>query len=269
MRIAVILLYFFTLVSSVSFELEHTIKSKETLIAFAPDQFGNILAIQGDNLVKLNPKGDKIAAYSNPSFGTPTSLTAQDALNPLLFYQETYTLISLDNRLNESLITNFLEAGFYDVTLVCQGDEERVWLYDQAQDKLFNYNILQNKIEVTTLNITQLTGIENKPTQLLSTFNYTYVNIPEKGILRFTATGAFDKVIPLKNITYFDVSGQELYFTQDSTANIQSFNMQTSLFSELSLSVPENGFESFKFSAKKLYLKQAKTILAYKQTTAR
>lgn len=258
-----------SMLSSVSFVLENTIKSKEALVDFAPDQFGNILAIQGDNLVKLDHEGIKIAAYSNPSFGTPTSLTALDALNPLLFYQETYTLISLDNRLNESTVTNFLEAGFYDVTLVCQGDEERVWLYDQARDKLFNYNILQNKIEVTTLNITQLTGIENKPIQLLSTFNYTYLNIPEKGILRFTATGAFDKVIPLKNIQYFDVSGQELYFLQDSTAAIQSFNMRTSLFSTLSFTAPEKGFESFKVRAKKLYLKQAKTIFAYKQTTSR
>jgi hypothetical protein len=230
MRFILLFSVLFSLAQGDGLSLQYSIKGKN-FVDIAPDQFGNLLILEGDNLKKLDPKGKHIASYSNPGLGTPTQVSAVDALNPLLFYRDANVLVTLDNRLNESVRTNLLEAGFYDVTLVCISDEERIWLYDQAQDKLFRYNLLQAQIEGTTLNLTQLSGTEGKPIQLVSTFNYIYANVPEVGIMRFTATGAFDKTIPLKQLHSFDVEGTKLYCLQDT--EITCFDTKTLQLSTL------------------------------------
>ncbi len=233
----------------------------KNFIDMAPDQFGNILVIEGDNLLKLDEKGKVQATFSNPSLGSPTEINALDALNPLLFYREANVLITLDNRLNESVRTNFLEEGFYDVTLVCPSDEERVWLYDQAQDKLFRYNLIQGKIEGRSLNITQLSGSENKPIQLVSTFEHTYVNVPEVGILSFTATGAFEKVIPFKEVAYFDVDRHTLYLLKNN--GIERFEMKTKAIEKLILSDVPGGIERIKIRGERLYTQGEKRLGVY------
>lgn len=250
----------FSLLTGDNLRVQQEISGKN-FADMAPDQFGNLLVVEGDNLKKLDPKGKQLAAYSNPALGTPTQISAVDALNPILFYRDANVLVTLDNRLNESVRVNLLEAGFYDITLVCASDEERIWLYDQAQDKLFRYNILQGKIEGQSLNLTQLSGTEVKPIQLVSTFNHIYANLPELGIMRFTATGAFEKTIPIKNITAFDVEANTVFFLKDK--EIVGFNTQLKSFRTL-LTLGK-AFEPNRLyvAGKKLYLQSEQLIKVY------
>jgi hypothetical protein len=249
-------------IGSLNLTFLNTHTSKADIIDLAPDQFGNLLLVEGEILKKLSPQGKELAFYSNPQFGEPTALSAVDALNPLLFYQESYTLVSLDNRLNESVVLNFLEAGFYDVTLIAQGDEERIWLYDQAQDKLFKYDLIQQKREISSPNITQLSGTENKPIQLISTFNYLYLNVPEKGILRFTVTGAFDQLIPVKKASYIDVNGEILYYLKDH--QLHSFHLKTRSTAKLSFQTEVTKPSRIKMKGKQLYVQEGRKIHLYK-----
>ncbi len=190
--------------------LQTTIPLKE-VENFTADQFGNLYIVKNDILHKLNPQGKELFAYSNPILGEIKHIDALNALNPLLFYQDVYQVIILDNRLNQSSQTAFADYGFLDVRLVAYSDQENIWFYDQVTDKLYRFNIKINKITAQTLNITQIAGKEDQPEILISTIENIYLYLPDTGILVFDPVGAYIKTIFFTDVLDFEVEGRKLY----------------------------------------------------------
>lgn len=174
------------------------------------DQFGYIYITQFDQLKKYDPKGKEVFAYSNPLVGSIHSVSALDPMNLLLFYKDQAQITTLDNRLSEQTALKFTEYGLSDVQLISQSDEENIWVYDQATDKLYRLNKNRSSVTNKSLNITQITKEENTPVQLESTYNNVYLNVPEKGILVFDATGSLIRTLPIKQVDHFALSGNEL-----------------------------------------------------------
>lgn len=217
---------------------------------FDVDQFSNLYVINNDELKKLDPAGKMIYSYSNPIFGIPETVSAFNALNPQLFYPDLNEIVVLDNRLNEERSLNLVQSGtFLDVSLVDISDQETIWLYDQATDRIYRYNFSDLKVRNQSLNITQITGMENRPNKLISTFDRVYLNIPEKGILIFDATGSYIRYIPLLNAIDIAVYDQTIM----ALANGKLYRYDLRTFERQELEVELEGIRNIRIMEKVIY----------------
>lgn len=192
---------------------------------FSADQFENLYVLKNDVITKYDISNKEQASFSNPLFGDITAIDVSNALTPIIFFGDTYRVGILDNRLNESASLNLIELGFNDPKLISVSDDQHLWIYDQSIDKLIRYHFENAERTNTSLNISQLLGMENTPTQMVSTFENVFLNVPEKGILVFDATGAFQELIPIPGIRKFHVAGNQIYFIKDEI--LKSFDRQT------------------------------------------
>ncbi len=237
---------------------EKEIKLKN-LDYFTIDQFSNIYGIRFDQLRKYDSNGKIIFEYSNPLLGSIHSLSALDPLNLLLFYKDQAQITTLDNRLNESTAIQLIDIGLNDVQLVSQSDENFVWVYDQATDRLYRLDLNRASISNKSLNITQLVQLENQPTQLESTYDNVFLNIPEKGILIFDATGSLLQTVALKHVDYFDVWGERIFYLKQDTVRSIDFKKNT-MGKQL---WPLEEVLSFTVEARKLYVLKPKKLNIY------
>ncbi len=264
-KISTIFLFIFSIniyaQSGYSFEKEIPLKKTDKITV---DQFQNLYAISGNELLKFNERGQKILSYSNPLLGEIESVDVLNPLNPYVFFKDVNQLAVIDNRLNESQLLNLTDFGFLDVQLLSFTDQQNVWLYDQAQDKLFRFNIETQKITNQSLNITQLSGSENEPRGLQSTIDKVYLNLPTEGILVFDAVGAFLRKIPIKNVDDFFIQKTTIFLIKEGRVliyNLQSGKMLPEIFSE-------SGLKSVCKAGGRLYLFDGEKLKIYKEKAA-
>lgn len=179
------------------------------------DQFGSLYITVDDKLTRYDKNLKVIASFSQPLLGKISKVDAANALNPVLWFGETYRVTILDNRLNESTSINLLDQGFYDPKLISVSDDRHLWIYDQSEDKIIRFSTETNKRTNESLNISQILGEENEPIQLYSTFERNYLNVPEKGIIVFDAVGAFVKLIAIRSIDRMVLYNSQIYYQKD------------------------------------------------------
>ncbi|MGB0176632.1 MAG: hypothetical protein ACPF9D_05675 [Owenweeksia sp.] len=229
---------------------------------FTIDQFQNIYHVRFDQLKKLDKIGKTVFEYSNPLLGSIQSVSALDPLNLLFFYKDQAQITTLDNRLNESTAIRLTDIGLNDVQLVSQSDQNNVWVYDQATDRLHRININNSSVSNKSLNITQLVRSENQPTQLESTYDQVFLNLPENGLLVFDATGSLMQTVTLKKIEHFALNGEDLLYLKNDT--IKGLNLKKNTMLKSSWHVP--GARSFTASGGKLYVLDKKKLYVYSLT---
>ena len=226
---------------------------------FYVDQFQNIYVVIGPELRKYDPTYKQLYSYSNPLKGAISQVDVLNALNPYIYYKDWNEVVVVDNRLNASTAINFNDYGFLDVQFISFSDQYNVWFYDQATDKLYKFHLPSKKVVNTSLNITQLVGIENVPQAMVSTINKVYLNVPEKGILVFDALGALLKTIPLKNVVGISIQGNDLYFIEKGSLHL--YNLTTSDL--VSFETEKTQISTVKVSGKRIYLKSKSGINVY------
>ncbi len=240
------------------FELIKSIPAKD-VDHFSVDQFQNLYLVKGNELIKYDRNAKQLYSFSNPILGDIYEVDARNALNPYIFYRDVNQLVIVDNRLNSSTALNFTDHGFLDVRFVSFSDQNNVWFYDQATDKIYRFNMQRNKVSNTSLNITQISGSENLPEDMVSTIDQVFLNVPDKGIFVFDAVGAFQKLIPLKGVKAFDVRMKKLFAIQDTLA--LSYDLYTAKIEQLAL--PVVGVKSVKVEADRLFLLNNKELQIY------
>ncbi len=192
---------------------------------FSVDQFGNLYTVSGFEIKKFSSEGEELNAYANPVLGQIYEIDVLNPLAPYLFFKDANQMLVVDNRLNEKGGLNFNDYHFIDVQLISFSDQENVWFYDQASDKLFRFNIRRKQSTNTSLTITQIVGSENNPTGMVSSIDKVYLNIPTKGIYIFDATGAFTSIIPIKDAEIIDVEGKQLIAVNNN--QVIFYNLRT------------------------------------------
>jgi hypothetical protein len=199
---------------------------------FGVDQFGSIYTVQGNEIRKHSEEGEQIYSYANPVLGDIYEIDLLNPLAPYLFFRDANQMVVLDNRLNDKGQLNFNDLHFIDVQLISFSDQENVWVYDQANDRIYRLNIRSRAVTNQSLTITQIVDAENRPTAMVSSIDKVYLNIPGEGIYIFDATGAFSGIIPLKEVSLFDVEGKlliavirgQLTFYNLTTGNTESWD---------------------------------------------
>ncbi len=252
-------LYFPSLSAQQGFTLVSTLPVKMS-DDFSVDQFGSLYLIYRNELLKLDNVGKEIHSFSNPILGEIHQVDVLNPLNPYVYYKDANRLVVLDNRLNENSSLNFSDFNFWDVQFISLSDQENVWFYDQATDKLYRFNIPQKKQTNASLNITQLIGEENEPEGMESTIDNVYLNVPPKGIYVFDAVGSFLRTIPLTELHDYDVYGKTLYGLKGGKVvlyDLETGRIVPVLFNETAL-------RSIHFNGEALFLYDGSSIKIYK-----
>lgn len=224
------LLLFFALLTASTIHAQST---SELILEFKEvdqlemDPFGNYYLANKEEIRKYNSEGELLYRYSDPILGDLSKIDLLNALNPLLYYQDVNRIIILDNRLNQSLITNTLmEYELYDPKLVSYSDQDNCWIYDQATDKLWRFNFRKASMGSQSLLINQIVGNNTQPSILYSTIDRLYLYVPDHGVFIFDALGAYLEKLNIKTLENFEITKEYFYYTQSGKLFRYNWNKQ-------------------------------------------
>ena len=222
--------------SVMSFEL--TLEIEVTSKSITSDYLGNVYTIDDNEIAKYSAAGILISSFSDKNAGTITSIDASNPLRVQVFYQDFGQIIYLDDVL--SVIgskISLIEQGLDQATLSCSSWDDGIWLYD-PQD--FELKRLGSDLRLShqSGNINQLVGIEANPNFIIEKNNFVYLNDPLTGILVFDQFGTYYKTLPVRGIDRFQVSGEQVFYLQDS--KLMSYNMRTFQHANLPISSDKN-----------------------------
>lgn len=218
---------------------------------FGADRFGNIYILHGEEIVKLDPNGKTQYRFSDPASGDITYVDPFLSMDLLIYYRDFFSVVVLDNRLNPIISPIRLdEFGYYDVQWVKATDQNSLWFYDQATDRLIKWSVPDQAPALESLNLSQTVGREITPTYLLQTINHVFVNNLGKEILQFDLFGNFIKSLPIKTPDEFQVMNYKVYYLAGGELVIYD----PALRQEKRLLVPDKGpWRKYQVSEEYLY----------------
>lgn len=186
----------------------------------ASDHLGNLYIMQDGLLQKHDQDGKLLSSYSNFSFGNISSVDVSNPMKIMLFYQETGTIIFLDDRL--APITNRLDLynlQYMTISLAAYSSDNKIWLYDEANADLIaldNYNHEVHRIHYSfqNFNPTQLQGISAK---------MFFMHNPNEGVLFFDSFGTYIKTIATRTPYNLQVSNDIIYYLKEGRLHLYNY----------------------------------------------
>lgn len=120
----------------------------------------------GNSLQLRNDSGKVLAEYSS-KLGKPDSWTEAGSQKYLLFFKSYQRVEFLDNKLNRIGDAIFLpDVGVYKSTLVCPSADNGIWVYDDAERKIFFVDFALRK-RTSSLELTAiLAGVKGNPMEM-------------------------------------------------------------------------------------------------------
>lgn len=181
-----------------------------TFDTFTTDELGNVYAISGDVLTLYDTQGHEVARNSVKTMGRITQMDAFYSLKPMLFSAEQGQLAVLDNTLSVQTVLNLARSGFQQVSLACMSVQNAFWFFNDREMELVRVDA-QLRPLANTGRLDQLLGFAVRPTGMQEHDNRLYVNVPSEGILVFDLFGTYDRTIPLKEVSSFEVRGGSIH----------------------------------------------------------
>ncbi len=215
---------------------------------YGVDIFDNTYYSRQNVLIKANSK--KIYQYHNLALGNIYSVSVYNPLKIVVFYKDFYTVIILDNTLNEIQKLEFLNKN---ITLVAKAGENELWLYnaDEQQLELYNY---QTK---TILGKTQPYSILN-PKKLKGNTNFAWIQINSNNLDVYNNYGSMVNSYHLKFDNFNIITNKIVLFN-----NANSFYLSDNKSLSPLLKVPFK-IQSSSITNNKIYLFNNKQIFIYK-----
>jgi hypothetical protein len=158
------------------------------------DAYKNTYFIAEMAFYKKGPEGNFV--FKDFSLG---AIAKVDIINPLkimLFYQQTNTVVFVDNRLNEIERFNFNNSqGFINVSAAGNAGNNRIWLFntDNQQLELYDYR-LERKLQSSL-------PMSGNLVSMASNFNYCYLLFEDK-LITFNVYGSFLSEVPIDNADF-------------------------------------------------------------------
>ncbi len=227
------------------------------------DDLGNLFLVNGERLIKFDVNGRLLYSYSNLYNGNISFVDVRDPFKIMLYYKDFAQIIFLDNFLSKSTDPVILESlGLELATLACSSYNNGFWVYLPQSFELVRVGqdmVISHK----TGDISRTTNNEIDPNYLLEKDNMLYLNDPDIGILIFDKYGAYYKTIPMKNLEYFQVEGNNIISNSD--INIRIYNLKSSeeALNQLPEDDPVCVNLKYSFNPKRLFLLNENGINIY------
>lgn len=218
--------------------------------SFTTDNFGNAYVIAENQLLQFDSQGKPKATYSENSLGTLRSVDASNPLKILLYYPDFTQINILNSKLALQSTIKLRPIGIVQPTLICYSNNDGYWVFDLQDFQLKKIDLnLQVKFE--SGNISQNVGYNVLPNFLVEADNFVYLNNPSTGILVFDLYGAYYKTIPIKNLTSFQIIGEEILYVEKN--KLMSFHLKRLEEKEILLP-PHDSLSCARLEPKQLFL---------------
>lgn len=217
------------------------------------DNFQNLYYTSRSTLYKKSTK--EVIEFAALNLG---DITTVDLINPLkliVFYQESNTVVVLDNTLAEIRRVNFSTLeNFRNVSHATNAGDRRLWIFnsDIQRLELFDYN--QNKV-IIEFPPTLLPALE-----LTSNFNVCWIKT-KKSIDSYTIYGSLINSYPVTDHVYaiteyrghiFSLSDEKLYYKEKNTKEFTP------------IEIPEIKAKQFSIKDEILYIYDGQVLTSYR-----
>ena len=199
---------------------------------FTTDNFGNIYVINQNELKKYNSDGKLIHTYSNNNNGNITSIDVTNSFRILLFYRDYYSFIFLDNTLSPISDYQYFDFNIYEPQLICSSVQNGFWIYENIEKKLIHFTEKFFKNNSTRINLFKKSF---QPNFLLERNNQIYINYPDTGIVVYSNLCDFQKIIPIKKQSNFQITENNLLYFDTLKQFITVYNFERESFSNIDI----------------------------------
>ncbi len=252
MRLAVILIYFLSLMS-IGWGQNSRFVATDSIMGsfshFSVDNFGRVYLASNDVIRQYYKLNDTIYTTSLKSF-RPTSMESSKSFRTLVFDQDRSVVHFYDNTLTDIHgEINLVNYAIQQPLLVCESFAGNTfWVLDGGLMRLVKLN-QDLSIVSQTENLVALFDNDTEPSQMMEHNDYLYVLIPSKGVAIFDVFGTFIRIYPT-NATSIAVFNNYLLLLIGN--KIEAVANQAFLGPDFTYKGPE-GIKSFIFSNQKAY----------------
>jgi hypothetical protein len=231
--------------------------------SFNVDALGNMYLITStDQLKKIKPDGSLTAVYNDVKrYGKISTIDVRNPLKVLVYYKNYSAIVVLDKLLTFRNQIELKLLQFFEVNAIANTYDNNIWIYDEQNfrikkidDKgvlLFDYPDLRNEFNIAP-----------SAEKLIDEDNQLYLIDQEQGVFIFDYYGAYNRNIPLKDLSHVAVEKNCLIgFTDTFMEVIQLKNLTTKKYA---LPILPEKIKSLKFVNNKLYVLTQKSINIYR-----
>ncbi len=213
-----------------------TLEVSDTIRYAAVDRPGELYIVTtSGQLQKFDTDGKLVALHKDKP--VPTLFDPRDGSWLFAFFRETRQYNFL-NPSFEAVQAFSIDSSFAtEPWLACVSGDHNIWLFDAADWTL-------KKLNTTTGALSVEEAIETKSRQK-STYTFLreyqgflFLLDVSEGILIFNSVGKHIRTIEVKNLSYFNFLGEELYYLQGDT--LRFFDLFTTETREQKLATPGN-----------------------------
>ena len=154
----------------------------------------------GNAVLKYDSTGKFITSRQFTGYGVISSIDVTNPLNPEIFYSGQSKIIVSDDNLN------IVSEVAMDPNLVgqfgpaCRAGSGSFWIYDVQDARLKQPGMSADGPNLATLGIKDL-----NPVYITESSPWVYMSIPSTGIALFDQYGTYYKLLPIKNLSTFQV----------------------------------------------------------------
>ena len=198
------------------------VNNTEKISFFDLDSYGNIYTIENNTIIsKYNNQGKLLNSFSNPNYGTITSIDISNPDKVLVFYKDAAIILFLNEQFAPLINPiNLFNLNYFNITLVSATNANTICIFDQTNLKLIILDLfLKEKSQF------QLLNTPFNPIKMVSWGNNKLViHDPKVGFLFFDNFGTLEKEIALLVPNDFQINDTKILFLQDSI--IKEYNFE-------------------------------------------
>ena len=249
-----------TAFSNDTFKLEKFIAGH--YIMMDVDILNNIyLVTEGNQLKKLNARGDSVAAFNDvKKYGNPTLIDVSNPLKVLLYYKNFATVVMLDRLLSQRNSINFRQQNIFSVKAIANSYDNNIWLFDEQDMKLKKIDETGQLLSETT-DWRLLMDTVPAPEKIIDANNFVYLYDALKGFYIFDYYGTYKNNLPFLHWENVSIGTNGL--TGFSGKQYFSYQLQSLQLKNYNLPAFFNDYSSIRAMNGKIYLLKKEGVVIY------
>ncbi len=230
--------------------------------SFATDPVFNLYIITSKNeVLKYDPQGYFDSRYSSKKYGRVGLIDGTNAFKVVFWFPDFQTIQLMDALVNPIITLNLNELGVARAAAVAMSEDGFLWIFDGGTNQMLKFSADQTGVKLMEKSPIALAGLQ--PTGMTVRQNQIYMNLPNQGILIFDRFGKRVKTLDIKNIVYFQVIDNQLFYKQNDT--LFRFHLQTLATTEIKLPEGVKGTQLMRLERGRLFVKRGGSIDVFEE----
>jgi hypothetical protein len=196
-----------------------TLHVSDTIVFAAVDRPGDLyLATMSGQFQKFDKDGNLVILYKNKNI--PTLFDPRDGSRLFAYVRELQQYWYLNPSFEVTAAHELDSAFAIDPWLICSSGDYNIWILDASDNSLKKIDTRKGSVVVE---ITAPVKSKENIRYMREYQGFLFLLDVEEGILIFNSVGKLVRVLPGKNIAYFNFLGEELYYPLNNS--LQYFNL--------------------------------------------